>query len=183
MNSGGKGENPAQVCAYLKAASGWATLTDLTSASSLTATVEADGQPGFNHFYRFQRPGVATEYFLVENRQSTGRDNNLPASGVAIWHVDELGDRDDQRLAANSSHHNYECSLIQADNQWHFQSNANSGDAYDLYHSGNSHGSYVNTFSDSTTPDANRSPGRPVARQGCSLFFRPDPRETPRSQS
>jgi hypothetical protein len=33
----------------------------------------------------------ATEYFICENRQQTGRDAGLPDAGLAIWHVDELG--------------------------------------------------------------------------------------------
>jgi len=48
---------------------------------------------GYNTFYRYQKPGVSTEYYLFENRQKTGRDSGLPAAGIAIWHVDELGDR------------------------------------------------------------------------------------------
>lgn len=154
MNSGGQGGNPVQICAYLKRASGWATVTQLTSASALTATVTAPQGPNFNHFYRFQKPGVPTEYYLVENRQPSGRDSLLPASGIAIWHVDELGDRDDQSLDYNTTHSNYEVTLVQADNQWHLQKNANAGDARDLYYAGNPASAYQNRFSDVTTPSA-----------------------------
>jgi M6 family metalloprotease-like protein/uncharacterized repeat protein (TIGR01451 family) len=153
MGSGGHDTNPSQVCAYLKYASGWSTVTELTSSSSLLATVSSRGT-NFNHFYRYEKPGTATEYFLVENRQASGRDSSLPGAGLAIWHVDELGDKDNQSLAYNTSHANYECTLVQADNNWHLQRNMNSGDAYDLWYAENSSTSYRNEFSDTTAPSA-----------------------------
>ncbi len=154
MDYGDSSHNPAQVCAYLKRASGWATTLELTSASTLTASVTASPGAGFNTFYRYEKPGTATEYYLVENRQQAGRDATIPASGVAIWHIDELGDRDNQSLAYNSEHLNYEVTLMQADNLWHFQGDVNAGDANDLYYSGNPAPDYINMFSDGTSPSA-----------------------------
>lgn len=155
MNSGGHGHNPVQVCAYLKYASGWTETVEVTLRdyieASLTATV---GEPGFNRIYRFAKPGVDTEYYLFENRQQAGRDAGIPGSGVAIWHIDEQGDRDDQRRDYNTEHQNYECTLMQADNLWHFQNNVNSGDARDLYYEGNPATGYINRFNDSTQPSA-----------------------------
>ena len=153
MNSGGHGVNPVQVCAYLKRASGWATTLDLTAASDLTASLSASGA-GLNTFYRYAKPGVPTEYYLIENRQAVGRDASLPASGIAVWHIDELGDRDNQSLAYNTAHENYECTLMQADGLWDFQLNVNSGDAGDLFHSGNPAVGYQNVFNDGTLPSA-----------------------------
>jgi M6 family metalloprotease-like protein len=154
MNSGGSGGNPVQVCAYLKRAAGWTTVTDLTSSSVLLASVTALPGPDFNRIYRYRKPGTSTEYFLFECRFKTNRDSSLPASGVAVWHIDELGDRDDQRMTPNTLHNNYECTLVQADNQWHFQKDVNAGDNFDLYHSGNTSTSYDNTFTDTSTPNA-----------------------------
>ncbi|MDO8683931.1 MAG: M6 family metalloprotease domain-containing protein, partial [Armatimonadota bacterium] len=154
MGYGSYDNNPVQVNAYLKRAAGWATITELTSTSYLTASLTSSAGSEFNHFYRFQKPGVSTEYFLVENRQQAGRDALIAASGVAIWHVDELGDRDDSSIAINTTHANYELTLVQADNKWHFENNQNSGDANDLYYSGNSSAAYNNQFSDSSLPQA-----------------------------
>ncbi|MEO0017200.1 MAG: hypothetical protein RLZZ522_483, partial [Verrucomicrobiota bacterium] len=156
MNSGGHGTNPSLACAYLKRAAGWAAATvNVTSASALTATLTAPvGSANYNKFYRYAKPGVATEYFLLENRQQTGRDAGLPASGIAVWHIDELGDRDDQRLTPNSTHDNYEVTLAQADNLWHFQSDTNSGDSRDLYYLGNTAAGYTNAFTDLSAPHA-----------------------------
>ncbi len=154
MGYGGDGGNPVQICAYLKRASGWAPATvELDASSVLTASVSSSGT-NFNRFYRFQKPGVATEYYLMENRQIAGRDANLPGGGVAVWHIDELGDRDNQSLVPNSLHQNYEVTLVQADNRWHFENYQNSGDANDLYYSGNSAAGYVNRIGSNTAPNS-----------------------------
>ncbi len=154
MDYGGFDQNPVQIDAYLKRASGWATTTELSSLSSLVATVTASAGSNFNHFYRFQKPGVATEYYLIENRQQSGHDALIPGSGIAIWHVDELGDRDNQSLAYNTTHANYELTLVQADNLWDFENNENAGDAQDLYYAGNPASGYANQFTDTTAPGA-----------------------------
>jgi M6 family metalloprotease-like protein len=152
MGYGTYASNPVQICAYLKRAAGWATTLPLTSGSHLTASVSSSGAD-FNKFYCYAKPGVSTEYFLVENRQQSGRDANLPASGIAIWHIDELGDHNNQSTNYNTWHANYEVSLMQADNLWHFQS-FGMGDAEDLYYLGNPATGYSNGFSDATSPSA-----------------------------
>ncbi|MGA4577444.1 M6 family metalloprotease domain-containing protein [Limisphaera sp. VF-2] len=154
MGYGSFGPNPVQVCAYLKRAAGWATVTDLTRTSALLATVTATPGPGFNHFYRYRKPGSSTEYFLIEARFQTNRDARLPASGVAIWHIDELGNRDDQRRDPNTRHQNFEVTLIQADNRWDLHRNVNAGDREDLYYAGNPASGYRNVFSDGSAPAA-----------------------------
>jgi len=153
MGHGSFSSNPAQLCAYLKLEAGWGTTVALTSASSLTASVSASGA-NFNRFYRYAKPGVTNEYYLVENRQKSGRDANLAASGIAIWHIDELGDRDNQSTSYNSSNLNYVVSLMQADNLWHFQNDVNNGDSKDLYYLGNTAADYSNAFNDATSPSA-----------------------------
>lgn len=153
MGAGGTDKNPSQIDAYLKRASGWATITELDANTSLRAVLSSSGT-NFNHFYRFQKPGVPTEYYLLENRQQVGRDAGIPGSGIAIWHCDELGDRDNQSTAYNTSHANYELTLVQADNQWDLNRNVNQGDTRDLYYLGNPAPAYANEFSDKTTPSA-----------------------------
>jgi M6 family metalloprotease-like protein len=155
MNSGGHGTNPAQICAYLKYASGWSTTVELTYQSAVVAnSVATPYADGYNRFYRYAKPGTETEYYLFENRQKVGRDANIPASGIAIWHIDELGDRDNQSIEYNTTHANYECTLMQADNQWHFQRYVNSGDVNDLFYQGNTAATYTGEFNDNTKPSA-----------------------------
>jgi M6 family metalloprotease-like protein/uncharacterized delta-60 repeat protein len=155
MNSGGHGANPTLICAYLKNVAGWATVTDIVDPSlGVGSLVAAPETAGYNQFYRFRKPGVTTEYFLLENRQRSGRDANLPASGIAIWHVDELGDHNNQSLAPNTTHANYEVTLVQADNLWHLQNDVNSGDATDLFFDGNTAAAYNNMFYGESSPSA-----------------------------
>ena len=55
-------------------------------------------------------------------------------------------------MTPNSSHLNYELTLVQADNLWHFESNSNSGDSKDLYYLGNSAAAYTNRLDDASSP-------------------------------
>jgi len=151
---GTDGSNPVQICAYLKRAAGWANVTDLASTSNVTATVTAAPTAGYNDYYRYRKPGVSTEYFLVENRQQTGHDASIPAAGVAVWHIDELGNGNNQSLVPNTIHANYEVTLVQADNRWDFEYNWNWGDAEDLYYAGNSASAYSNRLDDNSSPNA-----------------------------
>lgn len=161
MNSGGHGNNPVQICAYLKTAAGWATVEDLDGTSRLNASLSALAGQDFNKFYRFKRPDVSTEYFLLECRYATNRDAWLPGSGIAIWHIDELGDKDNQSRTPNETHSNYEVTLVQADNLWHLQAKANDGDADDLFYGDNRAQEYANQFTDSSQPAASWWDGTP----------------------
>jgi M6 family metalloprotease-like protein len=155
-NYGGtpSGANPTQICAYLKRAAGWATTTELTNGTFLTATVTATNGANFNHFYRYQKPGVSTEYYLAECRFKVGRDADLPGSGTLIWHIDELGDNSTVNLSPNTSHNNYEATLVQADHLWDMEHNRNSGDSKDPYYSANTASGYSNQLTDSSNPNA-----------------------------
>ena len=160
MNSGGSGRNPVQPCAYLKAAAGWATLTDLMGTPAGTLTLSAEPGDLFNQFYLLNKPGIDSEYFLLECRHQSGRDLGLPASGVAVWHIDELGNRDDQRFDYNQFHWNYEVTLVAADNNWDFEQ-GRGANSRDLFFSGNMTAGYNNSFSDTSLPSARWWDGTP----------------------
>lgn len=173
MNSGGHGSNPVLVCAYLKRAAGWTTETNLIRTDRRSGTlVSTVGAPGYNTIYRYANPAAATEYFLFENRTKAGRDANIASSGIAIWHIDELGDRDNQSLIPNDTHANYEVTLVQADNLWHFQNDVNSGDSNDLYYQGNTASGYTNVLDDASSPNAHWWDG---TDSGLSVFSVSDP--------
>jgi M6 family metalloprotease-like protein len=159
-NDGGR--NPGHVDAYLRRASGWTNTVEVTSATSLVAELAArTGDDGFNTVYRYAKPGSDTEYFMFENRHQSEREVDMPASGLAIWHVDELGDHNNQSMVANTAHQNYEVTLVQADGLWDFQANENRGDAQDLYYMGNRAAGYTNTFDDASNPNAHWWDGSP----------------------
>ena len=141
---------PAEVCAYLKYKAGWASsVTTLTRTSSLVATVRA----GVNEFYLYPKNGdpAATEYFIVENRQKSGVDADLPGAGVCIWHVDEAGSNDEE---AGTPERHYECSLVQADGLRRLELFNDYGDACDPYYADNPAPDYANVFSDAEIPNA-----------------------------
>jgi M6 family metalloprotease-like protein len=139
MCYGGNDKNPVQICAYLKNESGWA-----TKATPITPGITATLSAANNDFYVYSKS--ATEYMIVENRQKTGRDTFLPDAGLAIWHVDETGSNSNQQMTPSM---HYECSLVQADNRFDMEKNANTGDSEDLFAS-----PYNTKFSDSTSPNS-----------------------------
>jgi M6 family metalloprotease-like protein len=139
MCFGGADKNPTQVEAYLKHAAGWSTRVT-TLAAGTTSTVEA----GKNDFLLHARN--ASEYFILENRQQSGRDAALPDAGLAIWHVDVNGNNSHEQMTASQ---HYECSLEQADARFDLERRANAGDVEDLY------GGAASTFGAATAPSSN----------------------------
>ena len=139
--SGGGGTNPAQVSAYLKNEAGWGTATPMRAGSTLS--LPASG----NQFAIFNRS--AQEYFIIENRQSSGRDSTLPSNGLAIWYIDERASNTDPALG-------YECELLQADGRSDLQAGANIGDGTDFFSS-----PQHTVFAADTTPSSNWRGGLP----------------------
>jgi len=158
-------KNPTQVNAYLKYRAGWAdSITPITSG--LNATIRA----GVNEFFIHSKN--QREYFIIENRRRTGRDARLPGSGLTIWHIDELGDNENQGRTPTS---HYECSLVQADGEFDLERGENPyGEAKDLYYDGG-----ASHFGDATTPNSRWWNGSPsgldissVSSAGASMTFK-----------
>jgi immune inhibitor A len=68
----------------------------------------------------------SSEYYIVENRQQTGFDSQIPSSGLMIYHIDES-------VGGNSNDWHPRVMLEQADGQFHLQNNTNSGDSGDPF--------------------------------------------------
>ena len=85
--------NPAEPCAYMKYIAGWSTTTLLTSPQINIPVTSTS-----NVSYKYNNPGHPNEYYLVENRQATGRDSGLPDSGLAIWHIDTQGNNSNHQM-------------------------------------------------------------------------------------
>lgn len=123
MCFGGPDEkNPTQVSAYLKYKAGWADKVTPLAEETYTATA------GTNGFFLIAKSPV--EYYIIEARNRENRDRSLPSEGLAIWHVDELGDNENEEMTPQK---HYECSLIQADNRFDLEHRVNAGDAGDLF--------------------------------------------------
>ena len=137
---GSSNTNPVQICAYLKYKAGWASSTIAINAGKCIIPA------AINRFFIFRNPKKVSEYFIIENRQQQGRDASLPDSGLAIWHVDELGSNNNEQMTPLK---HYECSLEQADNEFHLEKDINLGDSKDLFA-----GPQFKDFDDDTTPGA-----------------------------
>ena len=115
----------------MKYRAGWQTrLDDLVTAGSRQISA---GQ-NFNEFPHPSKSELCGRVFhlIIENRNRdvVGWDADLPASGLAIWHVDECGSNDYPQ--ATPLHH-YECALVQADGKLDLERNVDMGDEWDLF--------------------------------------------------
>ena len=125
MCYGASDTNPAEPSAYMKFIAGWSDTTILTAPQA--------GLPapaGINTLYKYEHPTAANEYYLIENRQRTGRDVWIPDAGLAIWHVDEFGSNDHEQQTPEL---HYEVTLVQADGDWDLENGRNYGDSTDLW--------------------------------------------------
>lgn len=67
------------------------------------------------------------EYFLVENRQKKGRDADLPAGGLLIWHIDETKDDNTNETQG------YKVALLQSDGTRDLERDEDRGDSGDPF--------------------------------------------------
>lgn len=134
-------KNPTHVNPYLKLKAGWLgslrtlnwELQQLANAGNPQAELPLMAEAGKNQFFLFNKGELgATEYFLIENRNQVARDADLPGSGLAIWHIDELGDNTG-RFGTGT---NIECALVQADGRFELENTNSQGDTTDLFASG-----------------------------------------------
>jgi len=125
MAYGASNTNPVQPCAYLKYTAGWASRVFLT-----TPQIGVSVSSTYNQIYKYEHPTQSNEYYLIENRQQTGRDSPLPDDGLAIWHIDTNGNNDHQQQTPEL---HYEVTLVQADGDWDLENDRNMGDTTDLY--------------------------------------------------
>ncbi len=154
MDSGcynGDGYRPSGYTAYERWVAGW------KEPIELTATRNVEEMKALNNggeSYIIYNNGNRNEYFMLENRQQTGWDAGLPASGLLIVHVDynqtawEYNQPNDtpshQRMTWIPADNEYQYEMYNGTKYYTFQ-----GQAKDLYPQGK-----VNAFSKNTTPAA-----------------------------
>lgn len=88
----GDSKCPAGYSAYEKAECGWLTLKDMTNIEQETSIVGVQPMSADGDAYIIKNKGHEDEYYILENRQKTGWDSCLPASGLMITHVDYNAD-------------------------------------------------------------------------------------------
>ena len=148
-NWNGGGDTPAHPSAWCKAGQGWVSVVN----HAADATVPFEDVKDSHLVHRLWRNGEpSTEYFLVENRQRTRFDAQLPGDGLLIWHIDDsVGDNTDET--------HYQVALEQADGLLHLENLINRGDGGDSYP-----GTANNRdFSGTSTPSSNSYAGTPTS--------------------
>jgi len=142
---GGGGNKPTRMSCWCLSKLGWVKPTVAKSAKYTFGTLEADAG---NCLSVWTGGKSGPEYFLLENRQATGRDAALPGSGLAVWHIDEARSDNTNPLA-------YLVGLVQADGKRDLELARNGGDPADLYPGT----AKKTTFSDATTPSSRAHDG------------------------
>ncbi|MGH6787681.1 MAG: M6 family metalloprotease domain-containing protein [Novosphingobium sp.] len=121
---GGGGDRPTRLSAWCLEELGWIKPTKIKAKTTVTLK-SLEGDP--KQCYRLDLKGEPKhEYFLVENRQQTGRDAELPGAGLALWHIDMSQGSNTNALA-------YRVGLVQADGKRDLEFNRNAGDPGDLF--------------------------------------------------
>jgi hypothetical protein len=149
-------ERPTHLSAWSKIQMGW--LTPTVIGSSVTGRtlppVETNAvalKIGMN-----TRP---TEYFLLSYRDNSyGFDQDLPGTGLCIWHIDDeiTSENDCEQGGSCTSSSHYRVALEQPDGIYHLDCGTagNYGDAGDVYPYGGN-----NSFTASSTPSSDRYSG------------------------
>lgn len=120
----GNEDNPSVPCAWCKVDQGW---VEVDTPKKTTQVQLADVKDQ-HRVVKLWKDGTAqAEYFLVENRQKKGRDADLPAGGLLIWHIDET--KEDNTNEAQG----YKVALLQSDGTRDLEDNEDRGDAGDPF--------------------------------------------------
>jgi len=146
------GYRPAGYTSYERWVAGWREPIELTSTqqiSNMPALVNSGAQS-----YIIYNQGNRNEYFLLENRQKTGWDTDVPGAGLLILHVDYSSSAWSGNTPNDDPSHQ-RMTWIAADNVYQYETYqgskyyTTSGAANDPFPYGS-----VNAFNKSTTPAA-----------------------------
>ena len=125
----GNGDQPARLSAWCLSSLGWVAPVNVKPSATKAGTAYKLNALATDKTacLRLAKGGATgSEYFLLENRQKTGRDALLPGQGLALWHIDE-------RQADNTNAIAYRVGLVQADGKRDLELNANAGDDADTF--------------------------------------------------
>ena len=120
----GDEENPSVPCAWCKVDQGWVDVVTPTETQKVTL---ADVKDAHTVLKLWKDGAPQSEYFLVENRQKQGRDADLPAGGLLLWHIDETKDDNTSEQTA------YKVALVQSDGERDLERDVDRGDNGDPF--------------------------------------------------
>lgn len=142
---GGGGSKPTRMSCWCLSKLGWIKPVNAKPGKYTLDTLENDPK-GCLQVWTGGKLGP--EYFLLEYRETTGRDAKLPGAGLAVWHIDEARSDNTNPLA-------YKVGLMQADGKRELELAKNPGDANDLFPGGLK----KTSFNDKTNPSSRAHDG------------------------
>jgi immune inhibitor A len=135
-----EGDVPAHPSAWCKVNQGWVSIVNQTTNGTVNVADVKDGHT----VYRLWKDGApGNEFFLLENRQRTRYDAQLPGEGLLIWHIDEA-------ISTNADERHYKVALMQADGKQDLETAANRGDAGDAFPGSTSNTAFTHTSTPSS---------------------------------
>ena len=81
----GNGFRPCSYSALERMLMGWLTPIELTDGATITDRPALEDN---SRAYLIRNDGSENEYYIIENRQQKGWDEQLPGSGIIVSHVD-----------------------------------------------------------------------------------------------
>jgi M6 family metalloprotease-like protein len=84
-NYNGQGYRPCGYSAHERMMMGWIAPVELTSTTTITNMPALAREPVA---YLIRNDGAENEFYIVENRQQWGWDEDLPGSGIVVFHID-----------------------------------------------------------------------------------------------
>lgn len=118
---------PAGYNSYEKMFCGWTQPKELNAEPVKVEGMKAFADGGDS--YIVYNDGNSNEYYLLENRQKTGWDAELPGQGLIVLHVDYSKTAwEDNQVNYNAAHQRM--TVIPADNEFGSSTEANAGDAW-----------------------------------------------------
>jgi M6 family metalloprotease-like protein len=121
--------NPVQPNGYFRSLAGWLSAIELNpqpNPNAVSGTLTHNTNDSF--IYRWSNPSNPGEAFYLESVQQTGQNQQMPSSGLAIWHINPDGNNNDETLPFVQLEH--------ADGNRDPENKVNTGDAADLFTSG-----------------------------------------------
>jgi M6 family metalloprotease-like protein len=128
---GASPERPAHMSAYCKELLGYAVPTEVLGGQALSVPQAETNAFSYKIWMDDNR---SDEYMLIENRQKTGFDLNLPASGLLMYHVDKnLADIFPGSNGINVTNTHLGVKVYEADGLEQLATGVNRGNAGDPY--------------------------------------------------
>ncbi len=137
------GSVPVGYTAYEREFCGWLTIEELTEPATITLENLADSKKAYKIV-----SSDKNQYFTLENRQQTGWDEYMAASGLMILKVDYSQSVWDNNTVNNTASRQ-RMTIMPADNKWSYENEY--GDLYP--YNGN------NSFTDTSSPAAKTNTG------------------------